>query len=139
MIQNILQHKNPQANFQKIIDPTNDSVISNPQEIHTHIENYYKKLYNNTSIENQPNIPPNWLSIYEPISSINKEWYNNLLIEITPTEIHETIIKLPNNKAAGPSEISYDIIKKITSPELLNFLKLLYNQILSSKQQILHQ
>ena len=27
--------------------------------------------------------------IYKPISSINKEWYNNLLIEITPTEIHK--------------------------------------------------
>ena len=47
MIQNILQHKNPQANFQKIIDPNNNTVISDSQEIHTYIEDYYKKLYNN--------------------------------------------------------------------------------------------
>ena len=135
MIRNTLQHKNPQANFQKIIDPINDSVITDPQEIHSFIEEYYTKLYNNdTSTNTQTDIPSNWSSSYHPISSIKLEWYNNLLSEITTIEIQDTISNLPNNKAPGPSEISNDIIKKIVTPDLLNFLHLLYNKIISTKQ-----
>jgi hypothetical protein len=117
MIRNTLQHKNPQANLQKIINPTKESVISNPQEIHSFIEDYYTKLYNNnSSTDSQKDIPANWSSQYHPISSIKTEWYDNLLSEITTTEIQNTISNLPNNKAPGPSEISNDIIKKITTP-----------------------
>ena len=135
MIRNTLQHKNPQANLQKIIDPTKESVISNPQEIYSFIEDYYTKLYNNNSSTNlQKDIPANWSSQYHPISSIKTEWYDNLLSEITTTEIQNIISNLPNNKAPGPSEISNDIIKKITTPDLLNFLHLLYNNIVSEKQ-----
>lgn len=68
MICNTLQHKNPQANLQKIIDPTKESVISNPQEIHSFIEDYYTKLYNNnSSTDLQKDIPTNWSSQYYPI------------------------------------------------------------------------
>ena len=33
MIQNILQHKKPQANFTKIFNPTINQLITNPSEI----------------------------------------------------------------------------------------------------------
>src|SRR5438477_8503815 len=117
MIRNTLQHKNPQANLQKIIDPTKELVISNPQEIHSFIKDYYKKLYNNnSSIDSRKDILSNWSFQYHPISSIKTKWYNNLLSEITTTEIQNTISNLSNNKAPGSSEISNDIIKKIATP-----------------------
>src|SRR5271154_1481130 len=127
MIKNILQHKNPQANFSKLINPQKETVISNPVEIHNTIENYYKDLYKQNNL---PTIPPEWQEIYKPILTIKDEYYNDLLSEITTSEIQETINQSSNNKAPGPSNITFDIIKKITNPNTLNFLKSLFNKIL---------
>src|SRR5271163_2264292 len=70
----------------------------------------------------QPNIP-------NPI-----RMYNNLLSPTITEEIQYTINSLPNNKAPGPSHITYDIIKKIISPQFLDFLLYLFNQIITTKQ-----
>src|SRR5205809_782849 len=102
MICNTLQYKNSQANLQKIINPANNSVISDPQEIHFFIQNYYTKLYNNNSPQDSLNIiPSNWAPVYYSIPSIKTEWHNNFLSEITTSEIQDTISNLPNNKAPG--------------------------------------
>jgi len=50
MIKNILQYKNPQANLSKLINPHKEMVISNPEEIHNTIENYYKNLYKQNNL-----------------------------------------------------------------------------------------
>ena len=127
MISNTLQHKNPQANFLKLINHQEETITTNPTEIKNSIENYYSNLYKPNSL--QP-LPPTWKKTYQPIPSIKHEFYKDLLIEITTNEILQTISQSTNNKAPGPSQISFDIIKKITNPETLNFLKILFNNII---------
>ena len=49
LIQNILQHKKPQASLLKIVDLSKNQVISNPDEIHLILFNYYFSLFKHTS------------------------------------------------------------------------------------------
>jgi exonuclease III len=131
LIQNILQHKKPQASLLKIVDLSKNQVISNPDEIHQILSNYYSSLFKHTSIPSS--LPPIWEKEYKPINNIKEEWYSNLLDPISNTEIQSTINSLPNNKAPGPSLISYDIIKLLLSPTLLQFLSILFNSIILTK------
>src|SRR6185437_13381543 len=45
----------------------------------------------------------------------NPNWYNSLMLPITDNEITQTIASLPNGKACGPTGISYEMIKHISS------------------------
>ena len=45
------------------------------------------------------------------MSHIDSNWYTSLTDPITESELIETISKLPNNKACGPTGISYEMIK----------------------------
>ncbi|CAG8721784.1 11105_t:CDS:2, partial [Rhizophagus irregularis] len=67
-------------------------------------------------------IPENWKYQYQPIDEINPEIYKNILEPITDEEWQFFIHNLPNNKASGPSTITYEMIKH-ASPEYLNLIK----------------
>ena len=63
-----------------------------------------------------------WQNLYTPEESINSSIYDSLLTCPTDEEWHFTISSLPNDKAAGPSGISYEMIKNL-SPSLSESLK----------------
>ena len=52
-----------------------------------------------------------WNNKYKPSSKIKSEWYDSVLAEINTEEVYETLSNLSNNKACGPSGISYEMIK----------------------------
>src|SRR5438045_2640255 len=97
------------SSLQKIIDLTNNQVITDPSEIYQSLTTYYTNLFNHPN--NFPNLPNQWEKEYHPIEQIQDEWYSNLLNITNEDEIQSTIQAFPNNKAPGPSQISYDIIK----------------------------
>src|SRR5215213_5991860 len=68
---------------------------------------------------------PTWFSAYSPNNSIDPNIYSNLLAPPSNDEWRSTIASLPNGKAAGPSGISYEMIKYLTtfsSDYLLNLI-----------------
>ena len=131
MIQNILQHKRPQASLHKIIDLTNNQVITNPNDIHQTLTTYYSDLFNHSN--NFLTLPHQWEKEYQPIENIQNEWYSNLLSIITEEEVQSTIKLLPNNKAPGPSQISFDVIKHLQTSTLIELFTLLFNSIIKTK------
>jgi hypothetical protein len=71
-----------------------------------------------------------WRDIYTPQDSINSSIYDSLLVSPTDEEWHSTISALPNEKAPGPSGISYEMIKKLTpslSEQLKDIVTLCFN------------
>src|SRR4051794_17080516 len=63
-----------------------------------------------------------WHTIYTPLDNIDSSIYTTLLSPSFDDEWNATIAALPNGKAAGPSEISYKMLKHMdTGP--FNFLK----------------
>ena len=85
MIQNILQHKKPQASLQKIIDLTNNQVITDPSEIHQTLTTYYANLFNHSN--NFSTLLHQWEKEYRPIEHIQEGWYSNLLNNINEDKI----------------------------------------------------
>src|SRR3954447_12292782 len=63
-----------------------------------------------------------WQNIYIPEESIDISIYDSLLISPTDEEWYSTISVLPNDKATGPSGISYEMIKNL-SLSLSEYLK----------------
>ncbi|HVI21415.1 MAG TPA: hypothetical protein VM660_05125, partial [Bacillus sp. (in: firmicutes)] len=63
-----------------------------------------------------------WHTIYTPSDNIDSLIYATLLSSPSDDEWNATIAALPNGKAAGLSEISYEMLKHMdTGPS--NFLK----------------
>jgi hypothetical protein len=128
MINSILNHHTDCVYFHNIKTPTD--LITNPTHIKNHIRSHFENwtAYRpfNTSIFNQY-----WLQEYQPLPHINSHWYNSVLNEITYEEILQTIQQLPNNKACGPSGISYEMLKHI-GQNAINSITSLLNRCLSS-------
>jgi len=51
--------------------------------------------------------------MYLSLFHIDTSWYTLLTTLITSDEVLQTISKLPNNKACGPTGISYEMIKHL--------------------------
>ena len=54
MISNTLQQKNSKADFTKLINYQEETIITNPTEIKNSIENYYSNLYKPNPLQPLP-------------------------------------------------------------------------------------
>ncbi|EXX58587.1 Tbingi protein [Rhizophagus irregularis DAOM 181602=DAOM 197198] len=74
--------------------------------------------------------PARWQRVYNPLAGVSALLYNPVLAPISLQEWSDVIFSMPNNKASGPSKISYEMIKHL-SGEALDFSLLLANTCLS--------
>jgi hypothetical protein len=123
MINSILNRHIDPVNFINI--KTTNSLITEPSQIKQHIQQHFcnwtshrpydEHLFNNT-----------WQEEYQPKNNTNTEWYNIVLQNISTDEVIHTIQNFSNNKATGPSDISYEMLKHL-SPNTLNTITTLFN------------
>src|SRR6185437_2681648 len=81
---------------------------------------------------NQSLFDSKWQYEYSPKHSINPNWYTTALQDFSKEEILSTLNQLPNNKACGPSGISYEMLKH-TGQNCIQAITSLYNRCLSSQ------
>jgi ribonuclease HI len=108
MINSILnRHKSP-VKFDNI--KTNDNLITEPNSIKEIIRDHF---CNWTALRpvDYTIFESSWSTEYDPKSNIQPSWYSNITQTITIEEVQQTIYQLPNNKACGPSGISYEMFK----------------------------
>ncbi|EXX66355.1 hypothetical protein RirG_124600 [Rhizophagus irregularis DAOM 197198w] len=74
--------------------------------------------------------PARWQQAYTPLANVSTSLYDPVLAPISLQEWSAVISSMPNNKASGPSKISYEMIKHLSS-EALDFSLLLANICLS--------
>ncbi|CAB4431626.1 unnamed protein product [Rhizophagus irregularis] len=74
--------------------------------------------------------PARWQKVYTPLIDVSASLYNPVLSPISLQEWSDVISSMPNNKASGPSKISYEMLKHL-SGEALEFSLLLANSYLS--------
>ncbi|GBC30343.2 RNA-directed DNA polymerase from mobile element jockey-like [Rhizophagus irregularis DAOM 181602=DAOM 197198] len=74
--------------------------------------------------------PARWQQAYTPLTNVSASLYDPVLAPISLQEWSTVISSMPNNKASGPSKISYEMIKHL-SGEALDFSLLLANTCLS--------
>ncbi|GET59532.1 hypothetical protein RIR_jg1385.t3 [Rhizophagus irregularis DAOM 181602=DAOM 197198] len=73
--------------------------------------------------------PPRWQRAYTPLSDIDSSLYNSVMSPILEDEWKNILNSMPNNKASGPSKISYEILKHLTG-EAFNLSLILANACL---------
>ncbi|GET65107.1 hypothetical protein RIR_jg21183.t2 [Rhizophagus irregularis DAOM 181602=DAOM 197198] len=74
--------------------------------------------------------PARWQQAYTPLTNVSASLYGPVLAPISLQEWSAVISSMPNNKASGPSKISYEMIKHL-SGKALDFSLLLANTCLS--------
>ncbi|GBC25651.2 hypothetical protein RIR_jg41468.t1 [Rhizophagus irregularis DAOM 181602=DAOM 197198] len=114
-----------------ILDST-PTLLTDPSDIKqaaiTHFQSIVSPpLVHYTSIAS---FPIRWQQAYTPLSDVSASLYDPVLVLISLQEWSDVISSMPNNKASGPSKISYEIIKHL-SGEALDFSLLLANTCLS--------
>ncbi|GES83764.1 ribonuclease H-like domain-containing protein [Rhizophagus clarus] len=121
LLNSILERTPNKINLEKIIihDPnTSDTtLVTNPKTIEKETIQHFQTVgntTNNITIPNYSNIhdlPPSWQEIYQPKETPESE-RNAMLSPISQEELAAIIKDLPNNKAAGPNGLIYEIWKK---------------------------
>ncbi|GET52028.1 RNA-directed DNA polymerase from mobile element jockey-like [Rhizophagus irregularis DAOM 181602=DAOM 197198] len=74
--------------------------------------------------------PPRWQRAYTPLSDIDSSLYNSVMSPILEDEWTSTLNSMSNNKASGPSKISYEMLKHLTG-EAFNLSLILANVCLN--------
>src|SRR5436190_13497251 len=98
-------------------DNGNSSLTTDPIRIKEAAIQHFKYIAGNpiTHHISLDDMSPFWQSLYTPSENIDCTIYANLLAEPSDSEWSSTISALPNNKAAGPSGISYEMLKHMDS------------------------
>jgi hypothetical protein len=117
------------------IIPDGKLLIHDKQEIAHECIKHYQNIglqhsSTTTYIPSFP-LPEFWKKYYLPRQHVSLDHSNDMLIPITMHELTSTIRSLPNNKVAGPSRISYELIKHLPKDFLIVMVDW-YNSILSS-------
>jgi hypothetical protein len=86
-----------------------DQLITDPNLIKQHIQSHFLNwtAYRPTDQNLFDNF---WAEQYQPQTHIDTQWYNSLTLPISEEEVLQTIAKLPNGKACGPTGISYEML-----------------------------
>lgn len=88
-----------------------DTITRNPDEIDMECCEYYTKAFRKRNAL-YDKLTPEWKKKYEPKEDIDGNIYTQATLTLTDDELKGIIAKLPNGKAAGPSGIPYELIKK---------------------------
>jgi hypothetical protein len=109
-------------------DNGNFNLTTDPDQIKEIAINHFKFIAGDSITEQFTlnDMSEFWQSLYTPINSIDPHIYANLLAEPSDSEWSSTISALPNNKVAGPSGISYEMLKHMDSSCSLLLKDLVY-------------
>ena len=80
------------------------------------LEKYYTKAFKRRKTDFE-RLNKSWKKQYEPRSYIEQEWYKDLHEKPSTPELTEIIKDLPTRKAAGPSQITYEMLKNLSTKQ----------------------
>src|SRR6185436_12204000 len=128
MINSILnRHKDP-VKINNIKIP--NDIITDPKLIKEHIKQHFNNWTAYRPIDTQE-FTSNWSEEYQPKTTTSPDYYSSALTEFSLNEISTTLSQLPNNKACGPSGISYEMLKQ-AGPAFLQTITAFFNRCIQT-------
>ncbi|EXX70835.1 reverse transcriptase family protein [Rhizophagus irregularis DAOM 181602=DAOM 197198] len=114
-----------------ILDST-PTLLTDPSDIKQAAITHFQSIVSSPLVHYSSiaSFPIRWQRAYIPLSDVSASLYDPVLAPISLQEWSDVISSMPNNKASGPSKISYEMIKHL-SGEALDFSLLLANTCLS--------
>ncbi|GET52433.1 RNA-directed DNA polymerase from mobile element jockey-like [Rhizophagus irregularis DAOM 181602=DAOM 197198] len=97
--------------------PTQPKLLTDLHDIDDAVINHFQ---NSVPIKSSPPdnisaLPDKWSSAYRPMDDVNSSIYDSLLDPPTLEEWLSTVSSMPNDKAPGPSMITYEMLKHLGS------------------------
>ncbi|EXX66009.1 hypothetical protein RirG_127860 [Rhizophagus irregularis DAOM 197198w] len=97
--------------------PTQPELLTDPHDIDDAVINYFQT---SVPIKSSPPdhisaLPERWFSAYCPMDDVDSSIYNSLLDPPTLEKWLSTVSSMPNDKAPGPSMITYEMLKHLGS------------------------
>ena len=118
------------------IDTTNiiyqGDFLDDPEEvkatIRTSAKKWTRKRQQSTDIDK-----PLWNSVYEPLTHVGDNTFDTLSSYITLEELTLALAETPNNKAAGPSKLTYECWRKADAKVHTTLLEI-FNRVLDEEE-----
>ncbi|CAB4430138.1 unnamed protein product [Rhizophagus irregularis] len=107
--------------------PTRPTLLTSPDAIDKEVIDHFQNFVPITSTPPSSicDLPERWSNVYEPLADVNPSMFGSLMDPPTLEEWSSTISSMPNDKAPGPSMISYEMLKHLgphASSLLLNLV-----------------
>jgi ribonuclease HI len=113
-----------------------DEIITDQEEFleyaHNHYQNKLFKIEQDTPLT-LATLPTNWKQEYSPKHEIESYWYDELRAPLTMEKMKNLIKCLPHKKAAGPSQISNEMIKHLGPKSRVILLAILNSMLKTNK------
>ena len=92
----------------------NDTLITDPDDIKREVNKHFQTIAG-LPPHNLPPLNERWTAQYAPRSDINSSIYDTLMSPPSKEEWQSVLTSFPNDKAPGPSGITYEMLKKFGS------------------------
>ena len=106
-----------------------DYITTQKEEIFHQIHMYYSEAFKKRDAGFEY-LEDSWKEQYSPREFIKDEWFSPMYNKIEEEELKAIVRALPNNKAAGPSGIKYEMLKQLGNEGII-VLTELFNLFLS--------
>ena len=107
-----------------------DYIAINPASILTAVEKHHENTFKKRHA-NFDELDESWQQQYLPRDYINPSWYDKIQDEIPEMEFQDVLNNLPHGKAARPSGIHYEMLKKL-SKEGKTIIRTFFNCLLKT-------
>ncbi len=108
------QKKSIQIDRIMVTEDQGKHIVTDPTEVKKEVNKYYTKAFRRRKTDFE-RLNESWKKQYEPRDYIEQEWYTNLMDKPSIKELTETIKSLSTKKAAGPSQITYEMLKNLSN------------------------
>ena len=130
MIASILEKKRRRITLDRVLVTKEDKqiLLTEPQDINQAIVDHYQNAAQ--GINGSFNLHSRWQRQYTPKDIIDSRWYDSVMAAPNDEEWDGIIQSLPNDKAAGLSKISNEMLKHV-GPKMKKVIKRLIEICLS--------
>ncbi|EXX65475.1 hypothetical protein RirG_132910 [Rhizophagus irregularis DAOM 197198w] len=99
-----------------VVIDSKPTLLTDPSDIKQAAINHFQSVVTPPLVQcsSMDSFPPRWQRAYTPLSDIDSSLYNSVMSPILEDEWKNTLNSMPNNKASGPSKISYEMLKHLT-------------------------
>ncbi|CAB4416831.1 unnamed protein product [Rhizophagus irregularis] len=111
--------------------PTKPQLLTDPKAINDAVVNHFQSF---VSIHSSPpssilDLPARWSNAYQPLPDVSDDIYDSLINPPSLNEWLSTVSSMPNDKAAGLSMITYEMLKHF-GPRISDLLLILIQHYL---------
>ncbi|GBC34526.2 RNA-directed DNA polymerase from mobile element jockey-like [Rhizophagus irregularis DAOM 181602=DAOM 197198] len=114
-----------------VVIDSKPTLLTDPSDIKQAAINHFQSVVTPPLVQysSMDSFPPRWQRAYTPLSDIDSSLYISVMSPILEDEWKNILNSMPNNKASGPSKISYEMLKHLTG-EAFNLSLILANACL---------